>query len=415
MLREQLDDLRFSPRGYYGMPSPPSKMPEPTYFILGEERTGIARHEKQRMPIMGKDLDFSVKDVTYANAMFRISPDPVLGVLLDEKAFVSEDLSLQKSRERSPELPFKSILDQDKAWCGDRSRPGSSSSSLSRASENVTTANTPAGRFLPIPSGATRNRSGSVHSRSQSGEVPRLAKDKQPEVSLSAPSSYESPLRPSSGSTEVRAGASTTGESSSRNADPSPEVLRLYHLLEKPAPYPLSNSLSVPQTNKDGASSFARPPLARSSSLHQSRPATLATSDVPLPKSSVATPRALSDAFVQTSASLPPSGQQKVPEKRPVLPHMHSLYNTSRTPSSPQENRVGVHGTLPRRGSVSSASAAAALQAGSRDGSPASQASSNSSSSLLSLPVTQTFVPPSALRFSQVMPRGSAWDYQDSD
>lgn len=401
------------------MPSPPTKMPEPTYFMLGEEKSRSIRNEKLRMPIMGKDLDFSVKDDFFVNTMFRISPDPVLSVLSDEKMFASDDLSLQKQREKSPELPFKSILDQDKAWCGDRSRPGSSSSSLSRASENVTTANTPAGRFLPIPSvGAARDRSGSIHSRSQSGEVPRLAKDKQPEVSLSAPSSYESPLRPSSDSKEVRARATMTGESSSRNADPTPEVLRLYHLLEKPAPYPLSNSLSVPQTSKDGASSFARPPLARSSSLHQSRPATLPTSDVPLPKSSVPTPRALSDAFVQTSASQPPSGQQKLPEKRPVLPHMHSLYNTSRTPASPQENRVGVHATLPRRGSVSSASAAAALQAGSRDGSPASQASSNSSTSstsLLSLPVTQTFVPPSALRFSQVMPRGGAWDYQDSD
>ncbi|EJD07808.1 uncharacterized protein FOMMEDRAFT_164679 [Fomitiporia mediterranea MF3/22] len=185
--------------------------------------------------------------------------------------------------------------------------------------------------------------------------------------------------------------------------DDASHVMRLYSLLEKSVPIvdprltsdfsPLNRTHAAGPRQQD-----SRPSLPRSMSYQNVRTSDFSTTASPTsiptavtrvssssvrrsqPHMQVQTSLLSATQFQQTSVSSPQTptqGQtqlqtseatspvQRTPP-RPVLPHMHSYFYspTPAKPVSPKENRVGVRGTLPRRGSLSSASAAAALAAG---------------------------------------------------
>ncbi|KAH8110193.1 hypothetical protein DFH11DRAFT_1730525 [Phellopilus nigrolimitatus] len=181
-------------------------------------------------------------------------------------------------------------------------------------------------------------------------------------------------------------------EQSSRREEPSRPTLFRNNSLQ-----PSTNTASAFPTFSSSPSSHFRPYTFRHA---QSQTSLLSFSE----------PR--SNAQVQTQ-----SPSQHVP-RRPVLPHMHSLHSMTATP---QENRVDVNATLPRRGSLSSASAAAATQSGSYERPNAvplrarrgttSNVPTNPPASMKGTPV---FVPPSSLGLGKPH-AGGLWENQDSD
>lgn len=376
--------------------------------------------------------------------LFNISPSPS-GISLSSNKTQNENDDSKKQKSGSPR------------W----KTPGTNS--ISRASDSAAALKRSPSTIFPIPG---RPRSDSNPNRSN--DKPGLYVDRRSEVSTSAPSSYMyrsvSPTRALFPPSPRQVEGDVQLEERSRDI----ECQRLYSLLEKTVP--TSSSRRANKTNNIVMSSqhqdSLRPPLIRCSDSQQSVSSISSAPETPM---NALFPPVMSSAPTQSSApSSPPRIQvqtslltvsrgrsqtisqasfqrttssteqaispiQKTPP-RPVLPHMHSfaLYSPAK-PVSPQENRIDVRGSLPRRGSLSSASAAAAAHADLQDrGSPhhnfssvASQGKKGALATVLATSTTVTcsvggspaIVPPSSLgqnksRFGSIK---NQWEAQDSD
>ena len=301
--------------------------------------------------------------------LFRLSPVPPTIALSDSRqSHTSDEVTpTEEYRRRAPESP---------------SRTSSTSSSISRASDSAA-AMRPSAVASPIKAIVNRQRSDSNPDRgSEKARIYHF--ESRPEVSTSVPSSYMyHAASPTRGLFPTTPPAPTSVVRESASQEDLAPVTRLYSLLEKPVPSPESRD-AVNQQN-------TRPSLPRSASYQQTRSGEYSDnySHPGASNSSHSTPlrRTQQRIQVQTNAtpsqvqkSVSPSPQiqtynqiytpsseaispiQRTPP-RPVLPTMHSYFGLYSPPPakpvSPKENRVGAQGTLPRRGSLSSASAAA--------------------------------------------------------
>lgn len=301
---------------------------------------------------------------------------------------------------------------------------------------------------IPIPFTPNRQRSDSNPcSRSEKAKAYHF--ERQTEVSSSAPNSYDhrstSPTR-----TLFPATPPPHEVDSTKQTPRDGEVMRLYSMLEKPtltAASHFANSSSYLTRTRTSASGFeehmARPPMPRSMSFQQPRsteynitPSLASTSPSGSQTPSSAFRQIQSYMQVHTSRlSSSQSHEDKSPTSpqepaqavspiqrtppRPVLPHMQScfsLYSSALVkPDSPQGIRAGVRGSLPRRGSLSSAGAAAAAQAAPYDRETAQSRRSHGHGAMVTNSGSPAIVPPSSLGISKTYDHDRLWGGQDSD
>ncbi|KAI5122843.1 hypothetical protein M0805_003138 [Coniferiporia weirii] len=409
------------------------------YFLDVEEGPKSGHpHDELKASADRKEVGFSGEADDMYNLfnpdIFRISPIPECAPLNGSRSSSdSEDeaaVEKKKLKQRSLAPP---------------SPPSSLSGSVSRASDSAAALKlSPNMVAIPISAAPGRPRSDSSPFRISTRDASRSPKEQEREASSSVPKSYMYRDVP-----QVRSLFPPTPKppqaASEMHERKTPEVMRLYSLLEKPVP--TVDSRFEPGTDSmnsrgSGHEETPHPTLLRSSSFHQSH-----TSSQPAPSTSSSSPPAYfrphglrqAQTYVQAqpsllSASQPclnvqtqpqtqsqPQGQdqalspvQRTPP-RPVLPHLHSFsfYNPVK-PASPQENRVRATGTLPRRGSLSSASAAAAAahsqsHSQAQPGPRVREAKSGTSTS--SVPA---IVPPSSL-WSGRPHAGGLYERQESD
>lgn len=299
--------------------------------------------------------------------LFHLSPIPPKITLNESRDELSLSFDSEDEETKKPKLK-------------QRSQAGISRASDSPAAMKLS----PALKPIRMPS-AGRSRSDSAPYRLTTRDIPStklaLTREQQPEASSSAPSSY----------VPRDLTQHYTSETSHEKPAMSPEVLRLYSLLDKPAP-----TVTMRALEQDAPST--RPALSRSTSFHQSRSHTQPTSllSSTQPRLNIQS----SGLSVQVQAQAAALSPIQLTPPRPVLPHMQSFaaYTPPRvapapTPVSPKETRVNVAvrgtatGTLPRRPSAGSNSG---VGTGSAGGSP-----------------PQVFVPASSLSFGRPHPVGS--------
>lgn len=368
-LRREFEESTFSPTERR-MPEPPRSADSTQMYFFSADEPSLKGSERRALGKKASSNFSKDEEDMYAHfnpCLFHLSPVPPKIILTESR----DELSL-------------GCESDDEAIKEKRSQKQRSQSGISRASDSPAAMKlSPAVKPIRMPS-VGRSRSDSAPYRLTARDVSStklaIAKEQQPEASTSAPSSYVH-----------RDALQSHIEASQEKPMMSPEVLRLYQLLDKPTP-----TSAVRNIEQDISST--RPALSRSSSFHQSRsqaqlPSLLSSTQ---PRLNIQ-PSGLSVQVQAQAQALSPI--QKTPP-RPVLPHMHSFatYTPSRTapaptPVSPQETRINVGargsatGPLPRRSSLSGGSG---MGTGSAGGSP-----------------PPVFVPPSSLSFGRPHPVSS--------
>ncbi|THH03616.1 hypothetical protein EW145_g6136, partial [Phellinidium pouzarii] len=245
MLRDKADKLRFSSSKLRNsLPSPPRSTPSAQMYFLSVE-------DDMRMTCRHDDSDFRVsaheKETDFLNEgdmynlfnpdLFHISPIPERITLRDVKRGSDSDdesaIEKHKQKQRS-HVP--------------RSPTGSLSGSVSRASDSAAALKlSPNMKATPIYATPSRQRSGSSPYRSVARDTSRFPEEREGEASSSAPSSYmyQDDFQARSLFPPTPRPVQTAESSPDRR---SPEVMRLYSLLEKPAQTYAAVQLKFPST-----------------------------------------------------------------------------------------------------------------------------------------------------------------------
>ncbi|KAL5532464.1 hypothetical protein ACEPAF_6034 [Sanghuangporus sanghuang] len=363
-LRDEMDKIHFSSPN---KPQAPRRSTSAAQLFYTKAPDGYTSQKPAGSSKSIDDVDvFSHLDP----GLFRLSPVPPTITLADSRQslYSDEETPIEEHRRRAPESP---------------SRTSSTSSNISRASDSAAALKPYVG-VSPMKAVVNRQRSDSYPNRdTEKAKIYRF--EGRSEVSTSAPSSYmyrpASPTRALFPTTPPVPVADVQDATSREDIAP---VTRLYSLLEKSVPSPESGSPANQHSS--------RPALPRSASYQQPRSSDYSdTYFIPASSNSsqnISLRRTQQRIQVQTGVTpysqyqknVAPSPQAPVQNQiyaqaseaispiqrtppRPVLPRTHSYFTLYSPPPakpvSPKENHVGVRGTLPRRGSLSSASAAA--------------------------------------------------------
>ena len=445
MLRNELDNYRFTAKSDKAHSPIFSPVAQYQFWTPDEKQKGTdSETEGANVTLINKDHD--VPSSPYCNgeksgnrnsSIFHISPVPTPMSLDEAKCELDEEENhnktsqdlLNSSQDSRQEKHNTNLIDVNHKW--------STSNSISRASDSASA--TPLFHPRAHADVEYRRRSESNPQRSLSRGSMKLNKEKEPEISSSAPSSYGISTRTAfaSGPTGCTDGMSTTAESSSHSfSQPTQEVLLLYSLLEKPHPGADSQTTKSGYSVSSTTSSTARPSFTRSNSLHQPSMSNMSTGNFQsaalkaqpsIPDNATLGPSSSSSFFragsfasgqvvnqSQTSKSALWNSAPRTPP-RASYPTQSVNYASYKSPSLDSRFAKAGTATLPRRGSLSSASVAAAAQVGSRDA-PSfmptyTRRGTISGASAVSPPV---LVPLSSLTLTRPN-HGSRWESQDSD